>query len=70
MRLWMPEIAEMGEEVRYELDLPGCCQRDAHGSESTFECVVCGARWQEAPTTELEECAFTRRPPEERRGAA
>ena len=69
-RLW---VAELGEEILYEEDLPGCCRRSAHGFEDySFECLGCGATWRTAlPVAEPEECAFTEREGgEERKGAA
>lgn len=67
MRLW---VSEIGEEALYEQDLPGCCRRDSGGAEESFECFVCGARWQAALSVEPEECAFARRDTEEQKGAA
>lgn len=67
MRLW---VSEIGEEVIYEQDLPDCCRREGRGAEDEFECLVCGARWQAALSVEPEECAFTERAPQERKGAA
>ena len=69
-RLW---VAELGEEILYEEDLPGCCRKSAHGFEDySFECHGCGATWRTAlPVAEPEECAFTEREGgEERKGAA
>ena len=69
-RLW---VAELGEEVLYEEDLPGCCQRSARGFEEySFHCPGCGAVWRTAlPVAEPEECAFTEIDDgEERKGAA
>lgn len=67
MRLWM---SALGGEALYEADLPACCQRDARASEEPFECVHCGAMWQEAATAEPEECAFADSGAHERKGAA
>ena len=61
-------IAALGEEVRYEEDLPACCRRTAREYEHSFECPVCGAMWQKPLAIEPEEDAFVER--EERRGAA
>ena len=70
-RLW---VAELGEEVLYGEDLPGCCQRSANGSadDYSFECPGCGAIWRTAlPVAAPEECAFTERAGgDERKGAA
>ncbi len=71
-RLW---VAELGEEVLYEEDLPNCCARSARGAaeDYSFECPGCGATWRTAlPVAEPEECAFTERAFEgsERKGAA
>lgn len=69
-RLW---VAELGEEILYEEDMPGCCRRSAHGFEDySFDCFGCGATWRTAlPVAEPEECAFTEREGgEERKGAA
>ena len=73
-RMWM---AALGEEVLYEADLPGCCQRSvssAQGKKSLddyFECPACGAAWQAPVAVEPEECAFTERASDgERKGAA
>ena len=69
-RLW---VAELGEEILYEEDLPGCCRRSARGFEDySFECRGCGATWRTAlPVAVPEECAFTKREGgEERKGAA
>jgi hypothetical protein len=68
-RLWIAALGE--EEALYEVDLPGCCQRSARGSEVSFECPACGAAWQAPLPVELEECAFTERTSDgERKGAA
>lgn len=67
VRLW---VSELGEEVIYEQDLPACCRRDARGSGEAFECLACGAKWQEAVPVEAEECAFMERATQERKGAA
>jgi len=62
-------IAALGEEVRYEEDLPACCRRTARENGYSFECPVCGAMWQEPiPVQPEQEDAFAER--EERRGAA
>ena len=69
-RLW---VAELGEEVLYEEDLPACCRRSARGFEDyAFDCPGCGATWRTAlPMAEPEECAFTERNDgQERKGAA
>ena len=67
VRLW---VSELGEEVVYEQDMPGCCRRDARGVEDRFECLACGASWQAALPPEPEECAFVERTEQERKGAA
>ncbi|MGF1473070.1 MAG: hypothetical protein ACFB50_15200 [Rubrobacteraceae bacterium] len=67
MRLW---VSELGEEVMYEQDMPGCCRRDARGSEDGFECLACGARWQAVLPVEMEGCAFLESTEQERKGAA
>ena len=65
-RAW---IAPLGEEVLYEVDLPACCRRSARSSRGgSFECISCGAIWQEPLPVEPEEDAFGET--EERRGAA
>jgi len=61
-------IAALGEEVRYEEDLPACCRRTAREHDHSFECPGCGAMWQEPLPQEPEQDAFAQ--PEERRGAA
>ena len=73
-RLW---VSALGEEVLYEADLPGCCQRSANSArsaesfEDSFECPACGAQWQIPLAVEPEECAFTERASDgERKGAA
>jgi hypothetical protein len=70
-RLW---ISPLGEEVLYEEDLPGCCQRSVSSArtvDSSFECPACGAVWQVPLAVEPEECAFTERARDrERKGAA
>lgn len=66
-RLWM---AALGGEALYEADLPACCQRAARSNADYFECVSCGAVWQETVAVEPEECAFTERVGDERKGAA
>lgn len=72
--LW---IAALGEEVLYEEDLPGCCQRSvssvrsAKSLDDRFECPACGASWQSPLSVEPEECAFTERASDgEKKGAA
>ena len=66
VRLW---IATLGDETLYEADLPGCCQRSAHGADGSFECPSCGAVWDEPQPMWAEEDAFTEGP-RERKGAA
>jgi hypothetical protein len=61
-------IAALGEEVRYEEDLPACCRRTASEHDGSFECPGCGAMWQVPIPVQPEEDAFAER--EERRGAA
>jgi len=63
-----PWIAALGEEVVYEEDLPACCRRSAREHDGSFECLGCGAMWQEPLPLQPEEDAFAER--EERRGAA
>ncbi len=53
----------------YGADLPACCQREARGTDDSFECVSCGAVWQSAEAPEAEECAFAAEE-REQRGAA
>ena len=62
-------IAALGEEVRYEADLPSCCARTARSYEDRFECPDCGAMWQAALAVEPEHDAFMRGD-EEQKGAA
>ena len=61
-------IAALGEEVRYEEDLPACCRRTASEHDRSFECPGCGAMWQKPLPLEPEQDAFAQ--PGERRGAA
>lgn len=67
--LWMEA---MGEEVRYQLDLPACCRRSivrggVRREIDEFECPVCGDMWKVVLPVEPETCAFRDR---ERLGAA
>ena len=70
VRLWISSLGDEGfHETLYEADLPGCCQRSAHGAEGSFECPSCGAAWDEPQPVWTEEDAFVERP-RERKGAA
>ena len=68
MRTWMAAL--LGEEVRYEVDLPACCARTARSHEDLFECPDCGAMWQAAEPVVPENDAFMRRDEDQQRGAA
>ena len=67
VRLW---VSELGGEVLYEEDVPGCCRRAAREAAEFFECFSCGARWQAVTPVEPEDCAFVERNVQERKGAA
>lgn len=68
-RLW---TAALGGESVYEVDLPGCCQRDARAARSNdeFECPECGAMWAVVGAEDPEVCQFTVEARQDRLGAA